>query len=121
MKRILILTPLFLILLATASHAQDKKAWAVCNEDSDCVVTRDECGNAISVNKRYLKEAEDHRKEYAPKTNCSSAEPENLEHLKTSCQFRKTACIKTRVFGLIEEIDHESTCVDSQQTCGASP
>lgn len=112
------------LLLPTLSFAQNfnesPKEWFACNQDADCTLTYNECGNFVGVNLKSLQQAENFYKDLGPKVNCVAPSTSfQKSDFRVTCQHTKEPCIIKKWFGLVKEIDPASTCASETKKCVA--
>lgn len=100
------------------AFAEETPAWFSCSTDSDCVIAGTGCSRH-AVNTASAVEADAYYTKLDREIGCP-AEKSTMP-LKTACLHQKTACKRTKFFGLVTEDDPASTCISAEKTCVAIP
>ncbi|HNQ92145.1 MAG TPA: hypothetical protein PKI93_04365 [Alphaproteobacteria bacterium] len=97
-------------------HAEESPKWFECTQDSDCVMVGAGCA-LHAVAQPFAEEADKYYKSLNARMDC--AYPLTASSMKTVCSTQKTACVRKKFFGLVEEVDPASTC--AKNACAAVP
>jgi hypothetical protein len=100
------------------AQAEESPVWFSCEHDRDCVVVGAGCA-IRAVNSSISTEADTHFKQVNARMDC--AYPKKPSDFRAVCAHGKTACTRKKFFGLVEEIDHASTCVSVEKSCTMIP
>jgi hypothetical protein len=72
-------------IVAFADSFSFQKEWRTCESNAECTITRDVCGNADAVNRKYEKDAVVFMRENAPRVNCSDGGAVDLTIFTAQC------------------------------------
>lgn len=103
----------------TSEPGTESPEWFFCNTDSDCVVISDGCAGTTAVNTAYKDKAEHYYALLNVANSCAGLKDNEIP--RAACIHGKTPCKKKTFFGLMEEDDPASTCINSQATCITAP